>query len=205
MVDALEVNSMNGNLLRELRTSLRLSQGDLKDELNRLLGRSYDKPRISRWENNKEPIPDDVAHVLTSLVSNQAQVARVVVMANQKGGVGKTTSSLNLAYALKTLGCRVLLIDMDPQATATIGLLAGHHVEAYRQGKTSAQLILNDKPIEDVILRPDDVPEELQLPYDLIASHIELSETDSRREPAVCHTGGADCGKVAATAAEIVP
>ncbi|MFT8479371.1 ParA family protein [Gluconobacter oxydans] len=174
---------MNGNLLRELRTRLRLSQGDLKDKLNRLLDRSYDKPRISRWENNKEPIPDDVAHVLTSLVSNQTQVARVVVMANQKGGVGKTTSSLNLAYALKTLGCRVLLVDMDPQATATIGLLAGQHVEAYHQGKTSAQLILNDKPIGDVILHPDDVPEELQLPYDLIASHIELSETDSRREP----------------------
>lgn len=80
---------MNGNLLRELRTRLRLSQGDLKDKLNRLLDRSYDKPRISRWENNKEPIPDDVAHVLTSLVSNQTQVARVVVMANQKGELGK--------------------------------------------------------------------------------------------------------------------
>lgn len=174
---------MNGKLLRELRTTLRLSQGDLKDELNRLLGRSYDKPRISRWENNKEPIPEDVAHTLTALISNQKQVARVLVLANQKGGVGKTTSSLNLAYALRSLGCRVLLIDMDPQATATIGLLASYHVNAYHDGKTSAQVILNDKPLRDVILRPQDVPDELELPYDMVASHIELSETDSRREP----------------------
>ena len=51
--------------MRELRQSLRLSQAALKDELNRRLDRSYDNPKISRWENGREPVPDDVADELS--------------------------------------------------------------------------------------------------------------------------------------------
>jgi chromosome partitioning protein len=53
---------------------------------------------------------------------NQHGPARVVAMCNQKGGVGKTTSSINIAGALSLYGRRVLIVDFDPQGAATVGL-----------------------------------------------------------------------------------
>ena len=57
--------------------------------------------------------------------------ARVIAMVNQKGGVGKTTSAINLAAALSEYGRRVLMVDFDPQGALSAGLRqparAGHH------------------------------------------------------------------------------
>ncbi len=175
---------MNGTALRDLRRQLRLSQGDLKDALNDKLGRSYDKPKISRWENGHEPIPMDVAAELARMIQGRPRDARVIVLANQKGGVGKTTSALNLAYAFTKCRQRVLLIDMDPQATATVGLLAGSSIEAFRQGRTMTQVVLASDGLERVIVpHTEQLDGARALPFDLAASHIDLSETDSRREP----------------------
>lgn len=170
--------------MQDLRRQLRLSQADLKGLLNSRLKRSYDKPKISRWENGREPIPEDVAATLEGMMTSRPRDARIMVLANQKGGVGKTTSALNLAQAFAISGQRVLLVDMDPQATASVGLLAGGAVEVYRRGQTMAHVILGGRSIQEAIQAagPEFMPERA-LPFDLAPSHIDLAEVDGRREP----------------------
>jgi len=171
---------MNGEEFRELRQKLRLRQRDLKDEINRTLGRNYDVPRISRWEGGHEPIPPDVATAVRRLAARLPSSSTILCFANQKGGVGKTTSAINVAAALRLSGARVLLVDMDPQATATLGVVASRAATLYRDGKTMAHVILRDRPIEEIII-PADGPAEFAC--DVASSHIDLAEADSRREP----------------------
>jgi len=174
---------MQGEAFRLARLRLRLSQAEIKDALNGRLGRSYDKPRVSRWENGHEPIPADVAAEIEALAAGRPRQAHVLALANQKGGVGKTTSALNLAYGLCRAGQRTLLIDLDPQATASVALLGGHTVEVYRQGRTMAHVLLRDHPLQDAILRAAEPLGERPLSFDFVASHIDLAESDGRREP----------------------
>ena len=118
------------------------------------------------------------------MMRKRPKVAKAIVLANQKGGVGKTTSALNLACALTRLDQRVLLIDLDPQATATTGLLAGAAIEAFRRGRTMVQVILKDAPLTSIVVpRGEVLADGRMLPFDLAASHIELAETDGKREP----------------------
>lgn len=174
---------MQGGVLRLTRLRLRLSQAELKDALNQRLGRSYDKPRISRWENGHEPIPVDVAAEIESMAAGKPRQAHILALANQKGGVGKTTSALNLAFGLSRIGQKVLLLDLDPQATASVALLGANTVEVYRQGRTMAHVLLREHPLQDAILPASQPIGERALPFDFVASHIDLAESDGRREP----------------------
>ncbi len=72
---------------------------------------------------------------------------RVIAIANQKGGVGKTTTTVNLSAALAEFGKRVLVIDLDPQGNATTGL----GVEARNFEQSMYDVLMHDTPLEDAI------------------------------------------------------
>ncbi len=74
---------------------------------------------------------------------------RVFTVANQKGGVGKTTSTVNLAAALARSGARVLVIDLDPQGNASTALGVEHRAET----ASVYDVIINDEPMAGVIQR----------------------------------------------------
>lgn len=96
----------------------------------------------------------------------------IIAVVNQKGGVGKTTTAVNLTAALKDLGKNVLLCDFDPQANATSGL----GVEKKKIKKSVYDVIINDTPASDaiVVTKYGDV---LPSSADLAGAGVELIST----------------------------
>jgi chromosome partitioning protein len=80
--------------------------------------------------------------------SSPSRTGRIVAVANQKGGVGKTTTAINLATSIALEGRRVLLVDVDPQGNLTSGVgLKGHRAE----GGTVYEALLTDAPPESFV------------------------------------------------------
>jgi len=102
---------------------------------------------------------------------------RVFAVANQKGGVGKTTTTVNLGAALADLGYRVLVIDLDPQGNATTGL----GIDARNFDTSVYDVILHDVPLEDCI-EPTSIKNLFVAPatIDLAGAEIELVPAFSR-------------------------
>lgn len=108
----------------------------------------------------------------------RGDATRIMVVANQKGGVGKTTSTVNLAAALSQLGQRVLVIDLDPQGNASTALNVDHH----RGTPSTYDLLVNSTPLEDVITDCPDLPNLKVVPatIDLAGAEIELVSVVAR-------------------------
>jgi chromosome partitioning protein len=105
-------------------------------------------------------------------------VARTICIANQKGGVGKTTTSVNLAAALAELNRQVLIVDMDPQGNASSGL----GVKRYENQENNIyQVLIGEKPISEAI-QPTQVPNLFIIPAnpDLVGAEIELVDMPQR-------------------------
>jgi chromosome partitioning protein len=103
---------------------------------------------------------------------------RILTVANQKGGVGNTTSTVNLAAALALHGAEVLVIDLDPQGNASTGLGVDHHAGV----PSIYEVLLDNTPIADVVQPSPEIPHLRCVPatIDLAGAEIELVSVVAR-------------------------
>ena len=104
-------------------------------------------------------------------------MARVIAVTNQKGGVGKTTTSINVAYFLAKMGKRTLIIDFDPQGNATSGL----GIDKQELGATMTEVIMRQIRLAKVVL-PTEYKDLYLAPSTshLANTEVELAQADGR-------------------------
>ena len=126
------------------------------------------KEKRAKRDKKKRPVPD---------VPETPGVARVIAIANQKGGVGKSTTAVSLGAALADIGFRVLVVDLDPQGNASTGLGIRHEAREI----SVYDVIVSEAPVSDAIV-PTPVQRLAAVPstIDLAGAEIELVSQFSR-------------------------
>ena len=110
-------------------------------------------------------------------MSRVAKSPRILTVANQKGGVGKTTTAINLGTALAAIGERVLIVDLDPQGNASTGV----GIDRASREKSTYHVLVGDDGLSDVVV-PTDVPRLSVAPstLDLLGVELEIADHEDR-------------------------
>jgi len=110
-------------------------------------------------------------------MNEQVRAPRVLAVANQKGGVGKTTTAINLGTALAAIGEKVLIIDLDPQGNASTGMGIDHKSRTF----STFDVMVGEKTLRDIVL-PTAVPQLDLAPstMDLLGVEMEIASDRNR-------------------------